>query len=154
MLEDLPVQKLSPKNQVTLPKQHARALDGLDEGSVVCALPHFLQGADGKSFPVLVLMKESELERRENDLRSSADLTPIQKEQWITLLNGHVRRLNLDGQRRVVLPGPFVNHIRIQKDLFLYSNNLTVQIWNPEDYKTYSASLYAQNALSGGLLMI
>jgi DNA-binding transcriptional regulator/RsmH inhibitor MraZ len=138
MLANLPTQRLSPKHQVTLPRG-ARGLQGAEEVGSLCAMPHRMKLPDGSgTVPVVILLTEQELQQRENDIRAREDLDAMNKERRIARLNGHVRQLAIDAHRRVVLPKHFVEHIAAEKDVFLFSNNASVLVWNPHDWLRYA----------------
>ena len=61
----LPTQRLSPKNQVTIPRE-ARALLVAGEVDHVRGMRHGIpKNGGGEVFPVLLLLTEKELQRRE-----------------------------------------------------------------------------------------
>ncbi len=134
----LPTQRLSPKNQISLARS-ARALAGADADGHVCGGPQRLrQPHSGEVFNVLVLMTEGELVRREQGLRVRSDLGADQLAYLIAQLNGTIQRMNLDGQRRIVLPAHFVSFLRLERELYLFSTNSSVLVWHPQDYLRYA----------------
>ena len=137
MFEQLPTQRISPKHQVTLPRG-SRGLPGIDASAQVCALPHKMRMRDGTVLPVIVLLAEDELRQREERIRAREDVDAVTKERRIALLNGHVRTLAVDGQRRVVLPAHFVDLLKLDREVFMVSNNTSVTVWNPEDWRRYN----------------
>ena len=54
MFDQLQTHRLSPKNQVTLPKGN-RGLPGVDESGQLWALPHRMRLQDGTAIPVVLL---------------------------------------------------------------------------------------------------
>jgi len=132
----LPTQRLSPKNQVTLPRE-ARAFLGVGEEVPVCGMQHRVIKA-GETFPVLLLLTEKELQRREQKIIDDPSLDAAKRFELVTRLNGGVRRMAVDGQHRVVLPQHFVQHIAVERDVFFVSTNTTVQVWNPIHYLRWS----------------
>jgi DNA-binding transcriptional regulator/RsmH inhibitor MraZ len=136
MFDELPVQRMSPKHQVTLPKG-ARGLDGVDGLTYVCALPHRMTSPTG-TYPVILLLTEDELERRETAIRERTDLNVAEKERRIAMLNGHVRQLAVDGQRRIVMPPHFVRFLGADRTVFMFTNNTSVVVWKPEDWLAYN----------------
>ncbi len=130
----LPTQRLSPKNQVTLPRE-ARAFLGVGEGGQVCALQHRVaKDGDGESVPLLLLLTDAELQRREQRIIDDPALTPAKRFELVTKLNGGVRRMAVDGQHRVVLPAHFVSHLAVDRDVFFVCTNTTLQLWHPTTY--------------------
>lgn len=138
MVHSLPTQRLSPKHQVTLPRG-ARALTGADVEGYVCGTLHRMRKPEtGESFRVVVLMTERELQRREEAIRQNQELDPARAEALIADLNGNVQRMAIDAQRRVVLPGHFVRYLRLERELYMFSTNTTVLVWNPQDWLRWS----------------
>ena len=130
----LPTHRLSPKNQVTLPRD-ARSLLGVGEGGVVCALPRRALHEDAaKRFPIVTLLTLDELTRREAKLRDDFKSEPTRQFRLLQVLNEGVRQMTVDAQRRVVLPNHFVEHIGIDRDLAFICSNDSVQVWNPVHY--------------------
>ena len=133
----LPTHRLSPKNQVTLPRD-ARSLVGVGEGGVVCALPsQALHETPAKRFPLITLFTLEELTRREAKLRVDFAGNLTQQFRLLQLLNAGVRQMAVDAQRRVVLPAHLVEHIGIERDLAFICSNESVQVWNPAHYATW-----------------
>ena len=154
MQVELPTQKLSPKNQVTLPKG-ARALIAAESDGHVCGLLHRMQqGRSGVWYPTLVLLVESELQRREDAIRAAAGADPLAAEAAIARLNGTVQRMAIDAQRRVVLPKHFVAHLKLGHEVYMFSTNSTVLAWNPTDWLAWSAAEEEQAPSGPPLLMI
>ena len=136
MFEQLQTHRLSPKNQVTLPKGN-RGLPGVDETGQLCALPHRMRLHDGTPIPVVLLLTEDELRRREYRIRERDDVDAMTKERRIAKLNGHARLLSVDGQRRVVLPPHFVDLLKLEREVFMFASNNSVMVWNPQDWLRY-----------------
>jgi len=107
-----------------------------------------VQPGSGDRFPVLVLMGEEELTRRENELRAMPDVDPAQLQYYIHTLNGPVRRMAVDAQRRIVLPAHFVDYLKLEREVYMYSTNVTVLAWHPDDWRRYSSTPEAED---GGL---
>lgn len=144
----LPTQRLSPKNQVTLPKG-ARAIAAVEQEGYVCGRPDVMvHPVSGDRFPILVLMGEEELSRREDQLRALPDIDPAQLQYYINTLNGPVRRMAVDAQRRIVFPGHFVDYLKLEREVYMYSTNVTVLAWHPDDWRRYST---VQDADPAGL---
>lgn len=153
MSNNLPTQRLSPKNQMTLPRG-VRSLAGAEDQGFVCALPHAMSLPDGSGrVPVVVLMTEGELASRERAIRENPELDGRTKERQIALLNGHVRQLAIDNSRRVVLPPHFVERLKLEREVYLFGSNDSVLVWNPADWIRYSDPVDADDA-DDGLLMI
>ena len=130
----LTTQRLSPKNQATLPRD-ARALMGLGEGGTVCGMPNrAAKEGGGDSVPYLVLMTEAQLQRREQLIQEQTALSVERRFELIAKLNGSVRRMAIDAQHRIVLPAHFVAHIAVERDVFFVPTNTTVQVWNPQTF--------------------
>ena len=137
MAVDLPTQRLSPKHQVTLIKG-ARALIEAEADGYVCGTVHrMIQPQTGERFPVVVLLSERELQRREDAIRDNPGLSPIAIEAQVARLNGKVQRMNMDAQRRIVLPSHFVRYLRLAQDVFMFSTNTSVMVWNPDDWRRW-----------------
>ena len=140
----LPTQRLSPKNQVTIPRE-ARAL--LQEGGVdhLRGMKHAMpglgsaeHGAPHPLFPILLLLTEQELQRREQRIIDDARLSPEQRLHLVTALNGEMASMAIDAQHRVVLPAHLVGYLGLERDVFFVCTNTTIQVWNPADYLTWS----------------
>lgn len=133
----LPTQRLSPKNQVTLPRD-ARSLMGVGEGGVVCAMPRRALHEDpAKRFPIVTLLTLEELTRREAKLRDDLKGDATRQFRLLQVLNEGVRQMAVDGQRRVVLPAHLVEHIGVDRDLAFICSNDSVQVWNPDHYTAW-----------------
>ena len=135
----LPTQRLSPKNQVTLPRD-ARAFLGVGDGGQVCGIQHKVRkgAAGGDTFALLLLLTDKELQRREQKILDDPALAPAKRFELVTKLNGGVRRMAVDGQHRVVLPPHFVAYLALERDVFFVCTNSTVQVWNPDHYLRWS----------------
>ena len=130
----LPTQRLSPKNQVTLPRE-ARAFLDVGDGGQVCAMPwRVSKDGEHETVPILLLLTERELQRREQKIIDDPALSPAKRFELVTKLNGGVRRLAVDGQHRVVLPAHLVSHLGVDRDVFCVSTNTALQVWSPATY--------------------
>lgn len=138
MFDQLQTHRLSPKNQVTLPRGN-RGLPGVDEAGQLCAMPYHMRLRDGTKLPVVILLTEDELREREERIRAREDVDAMTKERRIAVLNGHVRILALDGQRRVVIPGHFVSLLKLEREVFMIASNNSVTVWNPQDWLRYAS---------------
>jgi DNA-binding transcriptional regulator/RsmH inhibitor MraZ len=123
---------------VTVPRE-ARAFLGVGEEAMICAMQHRVRSEiHQETFPVLLLLTDKELQRREQKIIDDQNLTPERRFALMTKLNGGVRRMAVDAQHRVVLPAHFVTFLGLEKDLFFVCTNTTVQIWNPKHYLRWS----------------
>ncbi len=136
----LPTQRLSPKNQVTLSRD-LRALAPGDGAPVehLRGIQHGLaKDGGGELFPVILLMTEAELKRREDRILADPALDGATRLALVTRLNGGAARMALDGQNRIVLPPHFVAYLGLEREIFLNDTNTTVQAWNPQHYLRWS----------------
>ncbi|NRA37926.1 MAG: hypothetical protein HRU15_07290 [Planctomycetes bacterium] len=140
MAPHIPTQRISAKNQVTLPRS-ARGLLGTEKEAALCGLqqPMRCLSDDGK-FPVVLLMTENELRKTEQRILDNESLDPLKKQNMIMQLNGKVHRMSVDGQNRIVLPGHFVEYLGLERDVFMFSTNNGVAVWNPKDWEAYNAN--------------
>lgn len=145
MLEHLQTSRISPKHQITLPRS-TRGLPGIEEGAVVCALPRAMPLRDGSKLSALVVLTEEELRKREDAIRAREDIPAATKERLIAKLNGRVRQLAVDRQRRVVLPQHFVKMLNLDRDVYMFVNNQSVMIWHPNDWLRYNQDLEEEDA--------
>jgi len=93
---------------------------------------------NGQRFRVVIMLAEREREARERRLRENPDLTPEQAEAMILDMNGKMSRMKLDGQRRVVLPPHLVKYLNLDREVYMFANNDTVMLWNPQDWLRWS----------------
>jgi DNA-binding transcriptional regulator/RsmH inhibitor MraZ len=134
----LPTQRLSPKNQVTIPRE-ARALLLAGDVDHVRGMRHGIpKPPAGELFPVLLLMTEKELQRREQKILDDQSLTPEQRLTLVTSLNGEMAMMAIDAQHRVVLPAHLVAYLGLERDIFFVCTNSTIQVWNPTHYLRWS----------------
>lgn len=134
----LPTQRLSPKNQVTIPRE-ARALLHAGDVDHLRGMRHAIpKTAGGEVFPVLLLLTEKELQRREERIIADATLTPESRLQLVTALNGEMAMMAIDAQHRVVLPAHLVAYLGLARDVFFVCTNSTIQVWNPDHYLRWS----------------
>lgn len=129
--------RLSPKNQVTLPRD-AAALAG--EPAHVRALPHWMPGKSEPSArsPVVLLMTEAELRRRERRIIDDQRLGSLDKQRLVMQLNAGAESLAIDDQRRVVLPQPLVDYLRLERDAFFVATGDLIYLWNPDEFRRWS----------------
>lgn len=134
-------QRLSPKNQVTIPRE-ARALLASSEVDHVRGVKHafdkIIPGQNTQRFPVLILMTEKELQRREQKIIDDVTLSPDRRNELVTKLNGEMSMMAIDSQRRIVLPPHFVAYLKLDREIFFVCTNTTIQAWRPDDYLSWS----------------
>ena len=99
-------------------------------------------------------MTEGEVEARENAIRANPDLDPVAKEARVARLNGHVVRLAIDGQRRVVLPKHLVEYLGLEREVYMVSTNTSVLVWQPDDWRRWSQADEEDEADDDGFMMI
>lgn len=144
----LPTNRLSPKNQVTLPRD-ARSLAGVTEGGVVCGLPNRAIHEDpAKRFPIVTLMTVDELSNRELQVRNHYESRGESSFKALNKLNEGLKQMTVDGQRRIVLPPHFVDYLEADKDLLFICTNSTVYVWNPERYLAWRGEPDEQTQLT------
>jgi DNA-binding transcriptional regulator/RsmH inhibitor MraZ len=132
-----PTSRLSPKNQVTLPRE-ARALRG-DVGHVR-ALAHWMPGKADRTLRhrVVLLMTEAELTRRERAIADAVDLKAEDKLVLMQQLNAGAAHLAIDDQRRVVLPTHLVEYLALEREVLFVSTNDLIFTWNPAEFARWS----------------
>lgn len=134
----LPTQRLSPKNQVTIPRE-ARALLAAGEVDHLRGMKHGIaRSGGGPTFPVVVLLTEKELQRREQKIIDDPALSPEQRVELVTRLNGEMAMMSIDAQHRIVLPPHFVSYLKLDREVFFVCTNTTIQVWRPDDYRAWS----------------
>jgi DNA-binding transcriptional regulator/RsmH inhibitor MraZ len=136
------IHRLSPKNQVTIPRE-ARVFLSPEKIEHLRARRHTVKkrGSD-EAYPLVVLMSEAELRLREARVHDDQSLSNEDKFQYVTKLNDSMRMLALDAQNRVVLPSEFVTHLESaeNRDLKFVCTNAIIQIWNPERFSRFLGS--------------
>jgi DNA-binding transcriptional regulator/RsmH inhibitor MraZ len=143
------VHRLSPKNQVTIPRD-ARVFAG-GAGATVGHLRGsrvVVRKPDTKElFNTVMLLTESELQRREDQIRNNAAYDVDKRAQAIAKLNDDMKAMPIDAQNRIVLPAEFVAFLGIgdAREIKFICSNTAIQAWNPEHYAAY-ADLSAQPA--------
>lgn len=140
-----PTNRLSPKNQVTLPRD-AAALAG-DPGHVR-ALPYRMPGKSdaGQTHPVLLLMTEEDLRKRERRIADDARIPANDKMRLIVELNAHAVALPIDDQRRVVLPAHLVDYLKLERDVLFVATGDLIYAWNPDEFTRWSQPAPAAGA--------
>ncbi len=144
--------RLSPKNQVTIPAE-GRSL--LPEGErEFHAIAHGVPVREGaaETFPILVLLTAAELRRREERIRGDASLSAFERDRRAMQLRATARNLAMDDQNRVVLPEPFVSHLRLEREVFFVALNDSLRVWNPAHYRTWAGDTLVDPSLSTYLL--
>ena len=138
MLPIPPTNRLSPKNQVTLPRD-AAGLAGIEH---VRALASWMPAQDsaGKPSPVVLLMSEPELRRRERRIIEAADVKPERKQVLVQQLNAGAASLSIDEQRRIVLPAHQVEYLALQRDVLFVTTGDLVYVWNPDEFQRWSSA--------------
>jgi DNA-binding transcriptional regulator/RsmH inhibitor MraZ len=131
-----PTYRLSPKNQVTLPRESQIVAGG---PSHLRALPHWMPGraAPGVRHPVVLLMTEADLRRRERKIIDSPELTPIQKQNLVMELNAGAVQLAVDEQHRVVIPAHQVEYLALGRDALFVSTGDLIYLWNPAEFQRW-----------------
>lgn len=131
-----PTNRLSPKNQVTLPRD-AAALAG--DPTHVRALPYRMPGrGDGDAtHPVVLLMTETDLRTRERRIADDPAIPAQQKMRLIVELNAHAVALAIDDQRRVVLPAHLVEYLGLERDVLFVATGDLIYAWNPDAFRRW-----------------
>jgi hypothetical protein len=135
----LPTHRLSPKHQVTIPRD-CRVLAGGGAVEHLRGLPQWLSQRDGgEAFPYVLLLTEPELQRREQAILAEPGLSGEARMRLITRLNGSAVAMALDGQHRVVLAPHLVQHLRLtDRDVFFVAANTFLQVWDPGVYRRWA----------------
>mgnify|MGYP000940129378 CR=1 FL=1 len=129
--------RLSPKNQVTLPRD-ARSLGQVAEGGVICGMPNrSLHNDPARQFPILTLMTTEVVAEREQELRAKAQGDASLAFALVNRLNEGLKQMTVDGQRRIVLPPHFVEHLGVDRDVLFICTNTSVYVWNPDHYRIW-----------------
>jgi DNA-binding transcriptional regulator/RsmH inhibitor MraZ len=136
------IHRLSPKNQVTIPRE-ARALSGRSGAKLthLRGKRHVVRKpANGDEFRVLLLMTEEELQAREQRILGDAQLNDDQKFEYVTRLNDEMKVMAIDAQNRLVLPAEYVAHLGVGegRDVKFVCTNAVIQLWNPDHHQRYS----------------
>jgi len=140
MLPAPPTNRLSPKNQVTLPRD-AAALVG--EPAQVRALAHWMPGKAERSqrSPVVLLMSDSELRKRERRIIEATHLSAEDKQVLVQSLNAGAAVLGIDDQRRVVVPQHLVDYLKLERDALFVTTGDLIYLWNPEEFQRWSGAV-------------
>ena len=136
------VHRLSPKNQVTIPRE-ARVFAAASKVEHFRAKRHVVRRSDsGETFHLVLLMSEAELQAREARIMGDSDLSDDRKFEIVTRINDEMKMLALDAQNRVVLPGECVSHLGIgeSRDVKFVCTNTQVQLWNPAQYLQFTGT--------------
>lgn len=132
-----PTNRLSPKNQVTLPRD-AAALAG--DPPFVRAMPHFMPGRQdhAKRSPVVLLMTEQDLRKRERRIIEDPRRSDADKLVLVQQLNAGAVPLAIDDQRRVVLPAHLVTYLALDRDVLFVPTGDLIYLWNPDEFRRWS----------------
>ena len=132
-----PTNRLSPKNQVTLPRE-ARALAG--NPTLVRALAQWMPGRRERTqrHAVVMLMSEDELRRRERRIIDDPKLEALDKHVLVQELNAGAATLAIDDQRRVVIPAHFVEYLKLERDVLFVATGDLIYAWNPDEFRRWS----------------
>ncbi len=139
MLPAPPTNRLSPKNQVTLPRD-AAALVG--DPAQLRALAHWMPGKADHAVrsPVVLLMSEDELRKRERRIIEAVDISAEHKQILVQGLNAGATVLAIDDQRRVVVPAHLVDYLKLERDVLFVTTGDLIYLWNPDEFQRWSAS--------------
>jgi DNA-binding transcriptional regulator/RsmH inhibitor MraZ len=144
------IHRLSPKNQVTVPRE-ARALASWAIGApgAEAKIQH-LRGRrhvvrrpeNGELFNIVLLMTDHELQKIELKITAKTDIGDDEKFAHVTRLNDAMKIMAIDAQNRVVLPGEHVAHLGLgdSRDVKFVCTNTMIQVWNPDDYQRYAGT--------------
>jgi len=124
---------------VTLPRD-AAALVG--DPAHLRALAHWMPGRADHAVrsPVVLLMSEGELRKRERRIIDAADLSAEQKQILVQGLNAGATVLAIDDQRRVVVPAHLVEYLKLERDVLFVTTGDLIYLWNPDEFQRWSAS--------------
>jgi DNA-binding transcriptional regulator/RsmH inhibitor MraZ len=136
-----PTQRLSGKHQLTVPRGSRGLEDGHGEAvtTVFGMLRRFRSVGGEQQWPALMLMTEQRLREIEQEIHAREGLHPAQRQRLIQRISGESRQMGLDGQHRVVLPKHVVDQLELGRDVYCYSTNQEVMVWNPDHYQAYMA---------------
>jgi DNA-binding transcriptional regulator/RsmH inhibitor MraZ len=137
------VHRLSPKNQVTIPREARVFAVGGAKLEHLRARPHVVRKpGSGEEFPTVVLMSEAELQERERRIAADTELSVDEKFAYVTRMNDEMKMLAIDAQNRVVLPAECVAHIGVgdSREVKFVCTNTVIQIWNPEQYQRFAGT--------------
>jgi DNA-binding transcriptional regulator/RsmH inhibitor MraZ len=134
-----PTNRLSPKNQVTLPRD-AAALAG--DPAHIRALAHWMPGRGDRTLrsPVVLLMTEGDLRKRERRIIDTPELKPEDKLVLVQDLNARAAQLAIDEQRRVVIPAHLVEYLKLERDALFVTTGDMIYLWNPDEFQRWSGA--------------
>lgn len=136
MLPIPPTNRLSPKNQVTLPREAAILAGSPSQVRALCqAMPGKSEPA--RTSPVVVLMTEAGLRLRERRIIEDPGLSHEEKLVRVQELNAGAALLAIDDQRRVVLPAPFVDYLGLDRDILFVCTGDLIFAWNPDEFRRW-----------------
>ena len=99
-----------------------------------------IAAADGSTYPIMLLMTEAERARREAAILAVAGVDAAVLARHVLKFNGGIRRVAVDAQRRVVLPGPYVEQLGLEREICVINQSSSVQVWNPADWAAWQAA--------------
>lgn len=136
---ELQTQRLSPNHQLTLPRE-ADALAGDLVLEKVSVKPYWMARPDApeRKYPVLLIMTREEVRRRIDQIRQVVT-DPHRQTFEVNALVGDIATLAVDSKRRVVLPPVQVRYLNLDRDVYVYSSDRSVVVWNPQDWLAYLA---------------
>ena len=135
-----PTNRLSPKNQVTLPRDAAALVGG---PAHMRALPQRMPGRRERTLfhPVVVLMTEDGLRRRERLIIDDTTIVSADKTVLVQELNAGAVPLAIDDQRRVVIPAHLVEYLRLQRDALFVPTADLIYLWNPDEFRRWQEAV-------------
>jgi DNA-binding transcriptional regulator/RsmH inhibitor MraZ len=137
------IHRLSPKNQVTIPREARVFAVGGAKIEHLRARRHVVRKPNAaEEFPAILLMTEAELQERERRILADERLNDDEKFAYVTRINDEMKVLAMDAQNRVVLPAECVAHIGIgdSRDVKFVCTNTLIQLWHPEHYQRYAGT--------------
>lgn len=139
MLPAPPTNRLSPKNQVTLPRD-AAALAG--DPAHIRALAHWMPGKADRAqrSPVVLLMTEGDLRKRERRIIDAPNFSHEDKLVMVQDLNSRAAQLAIDDQRRVVIPAHLVEYLKLERDALFVTTGDMIFLWNPDEFLRWSGA--------------
>ena len=137
------IHRLSPKNQVTIPREArvfvatGTSIQHLRARRHVARKP-----SNAEEFPTILLMSEAELQERERRIAADPDLTADEKFAYAARINDEMKMLAIDAQNRVVLPAECVAHIGVgeSREVKFVCTNAVIQIWHPDHYQRFTGA--------------
>src|SRR4051812_12476830 len=137
------IHRLSPKNQVTIPREARVFAAAGPKIEHLRARRHVVRKpASADEFPAILLMTEAELQSREAKILADERLSDDEKFAYVTRINDEMKMLAIDAQNRVVLPGDCVAHLGVgdSREVKFVCTNTVIQVWHPEQYQRYAGT--------------